>query len=86
MIKPPDLKNKEYPLLMYVYGGPGINTVNDSGMDELFLVVNACSKGYIVVSVDARGTGYRGKDFKHATYLQLGKMKQKIKLLLLKNW
>jgi dipeptidyl-peptidase-4 len=30
-------------------------------------------KGYIIVSVDNRGTGARGKDFKHITYKQLGK-------------
>ena len=75
MIKPPDFKkNKEYPLLMYVYGGPGINTVNDSWeWMNYFWWQMLAQKGYIVVSVDARGTGYRGKDFKHATYLQLGK-------------
>ena len=75
MIKPPDFKkNKEYPLLMYVYGGPGINTVNDDWeWMNYFWWQMLAQKGYIVVSVDARGTGFRGKDFKHSTYLQLGK-------------
>ena len=31
-------------------------------------------QGFVVISVDNRGTGYRGRDFKHATYLQLGKL------------
>jgi dipeptidyl-peptidase-4 len=31
-------------------------------------------EGYIVVSVDPRGTMRRGRDFKHSTYLQLGKL------------
>ena len=31
-------------------------------------------KGFVIISVDSRGTGYRGKDFKHSTYLQLGKL------------
>jgi dipeptidyl-peptidase-4 len=31
------------------------------------------SQGYVVVSVDSRGTGYRGADFKKVTYKQLGK-------------
>jgi dipeptidyl-peptidase-4 len=30
-------------------------------------------KGYIIVSVDNTGTGYRGEEFKKKTYLQLGK-------------
>ncbi len=67
-------ETKKHPVLMYVYGGPGINTVGDSwdggnGMWFNHLV----SKGYIVVSVDARGTGYRGAEFKKVTYKQLGK-------------
>ena len=76
MIKPPDFKkNKEYPLLMYVYGGPGINTVNDDWeWMNYFWWQMLAQEGYIVVSVDARGTGFRGKDFKHSTYLQLGKL------------
>jgi dipeptidyl-peptidase-4 len=31
-------------------------------------------KGYMVVSVDGRGTGFRGEEFKKCTYLQLGKL------------
>ncbi|MCB9195923.1 MAG: S9 family peptidase [Flavobacteriales bacterium] len=75
MIKPSDFdENKKYPLLMFVYGGPGINTVNDEwSYGNYFWFQSLAQQGYIVVSVDARGTGYRGKDFKHCTYLQLGK-------------
>ncbi|MEC8603981.1 MAG: alpha/beta fold hydrolase, partial [Bacteroidota bacterium] len=75
MIKPTNFKkNKKYPLLMFVYGGPGINTVNDSWeWMNYFWWQMLAQNGYIVVSVDARGTGYRGRDFKHSTYLQLGK-------------
>jgi dipeptidyl-peptidase-4 len=75
MIKPSNFdEQKEYPLLMFVYGGPGINTVNDAwSYGNYFWFQSLAEKGYIVVSVDARGTGYRGKDFKHSTYLQLGK-------------
>lgn len=75
MIKPSNFdETKQYPLLMFVYGGPGINTVNDEwSYGNYFWFQSLAQKGYIVVSVDARGTGYRGKDFKHCTYLQLGK-------------
>lgn len=75
MIKPVDFDpNKQYPVLMYVYNGPGINTVNNSwGGSRTLYWHYLTQQGYIVVSVDGRGTGYRGRDFKHSTYLQLGK-------------
>lgn len=65
----------EYPVYMNVYGGPGHNEVTNQwdGNDFMFHQLLA-SKGYIVVSVDPRGTQYRGADFKKATYLQLGKL------------
>jgi dipeptidyl-peptidase-4 len=65
---------KKYPVLMFVYGGPGINTVNDSwDGGNTFWFNHLASQGYIIVSVDARGTGYRGAEFKKVTYKQLGK-------------
>ena len=75
-ILPPNFnKAKKYPLLMFVYGGPGINTVNDGWeWNNYFWWQSLAQKGYVVISVDARGTSYRGKDFKHCTYLQLGKL------------
>lgn len=76
MIKPPDFDNsKQYPLLMYVYGGPGAQTVNDSwGNKNAFWYQMLAQQGYIVVSVDNRGTGARGADFKKCTYKELGKL------------
>ena len=66
---------KKHPLLIYVYGGPGINTVNNAwSWMNYFWFQYLVKQGFVVVSVDNRGTGYRGKEFKHATYLQLGKL------------
>lgn len=75
MVKPSVMeKDKKYPVLMFVYGGPGINTVNDTwSYGNYFWFQSLAQQGYIVVSVDARGTGYRGREFKHCTYLELGK-------------
>ena len=75
MIKPPDFDPaKKYPVLMYVYGGPGSQTVLNSWDRGYYLWDQLLAeKGYILVSVDNRGTGARGKEFKSIPYLQLGK-------------
>ena len=75
MIKPSNFDpSKKYPVLMYVYGGPGSQTVKNSwgGANYLWYQMLA-QKGYIIVSVDNRGTGARGEKFKKLTYKQLGK-------------
>jgi dipeptidyl-peptidase-4 len=74
MIKPYDFDaSKKYPVLMYVYGGPGSQTVrNNWGGGNLWYQMLS-SKGIIIVSVDNRGTGARGEEFKKMTYLELGK-------------
>src|SRR5690606_28647584 len=76
MIKPADFDpTKKYPVFVHVYGGPGSNTVEDTwGSMEYMYHQLLAQKGYIVVSVDPRGTMYRGADFKKSTYLQLGKL------------
>ncbi len=75
IIKPPHFDpDKKYPVLMYVYGGPGIQTVNNSwGWSNYFWFQMLAEKGIVVISVDNRGTGARGELFKKMTYLQLGK-------------
>lgn len=75
MIKPTNFDAaKSYPVLMYVYGGPGSQTVTDSWKGQNYWWFQMLAqKGYIVVSVDNRGTGARGEEFKKTTYLTLGK-------------
>jgi dipeptidyl-peptidase-4 len=75
MIKPADFDaSKKYPLLMYQYSGPGSQNVSNSwmGVNDYWHQI-LVSKGYIVACVDGRGTGYKGSDFKKATYLNLVK-------------
>lgn len=68
-------EKKKYPVFMTVYGGPGRNMVADMYESRNYLWHQMLTqKGYIVVSVDPRGTQFRGRDFKHATYLNLGKL------------
>ena len=75
IMKPADFdESKKYPVLMYVYGGPGhqlvlnqYNWYNDMWFQHL------AAQGYIIVNVDNRGTGGKGRDFRKMTYLELGK-------------
>ena len=76
MMKPKNFDpTKKYPVYMTVYGGPGSNMVKDAfgGNDYMYHQL-LTQRGYIVMSVDPRGTMYRGTKFKKSTYLQLGKL------------
>ena len=71
---PPNFKSsKKYPVLIYVYGGPGYQTVKDSWQGNIHVWHQyMATKGYVVVSVDGRGTGGRGQEYKNSTYGHLG--------------
>ena len=75
MIKPPNFdKSKEYPLYMFLYGGPGSQQVKNSfGWNNYYWHQMLAQKGYIVACVDNRGTGGKGAEFKKMTYKELGK-------------
>ena len=76
MLKPANFDPaRKYPVLFDNYGGPGSQTVQNQydgylGSWHQLLV----QKGIIIVSVDNRGTGGRGRQFKKVTQLQLGKL------------
>lgn len=74
MMKPKDFDPaKQYPVFMYVYGGPGSQTVqNRWGGRREYWFQYLTQQGYIVVSVDNRGTGARGQAFQKTTYQKLG--------------
>lgn len=75
MLKPEKMEaGKEYPVFMFLYGGPGSQQVTDSwGGDRFAWFQMLVQQGYIVACVDNRGTGGRGEAFKKMTYLQMGK-------------
>ncbi|WP_044402381.1 S9 family peptidase [Lacinutrix sp. Hel_I_90] len=74
-IKPADFDaNKEYPLFMYQYSGPGSQQVaNRWNVANDYWYQMLAQKGYIVACVDGRGTGLKGADFKKVTQNELGK-------------
>lgn len=75
MLKPSNFNpNKKYPVLFCNYGGPGSQQVtNRFGAVSLWHQLLA-ENGFIIVSIDNTGTGFRGEEFKKKTYLQLGKL------------
>ncbi|GAB3030343.1 S9 family peptidase [Spirosoma pulveris] len=89
MIRPANFDStgaKKYPVLMFVYGGPGSQTVkNDWDSRDFFWYQTLADKGYIIVSVDGRGTGARGAAFRTATYAQLGKLETEDQMAAARN-
>ena len=75
MIKPNDFDpSKEYPVFMFQYSGPGSQSVSNTffGTNDYWYQLLA-NEGCIIVTVDPRGTGYKGADFKKVTQNELGK-------------
>jgi dipeptidyl-peptidase-4 len=66
---------KKYPVLMHVYGGPGVQTVTDDwdGPNYLWHQLLA-QRGYIIVSFDNRGTPGRGLEFANCIYKDMGNL------------
>lgn len=74
MLKPTNFNPaKKYPVLFCNYGGPGSQQVANRFGAVSFWHQLLAQRGFIVVSVDNTGTGFRGEEFKKKTYLQLGK-------------
>lgn len=76
MIKPVDFDPaKKYPVFVYVYGGPHAQLVTDSrlGGADLFMYYMA-QEGYVVLTLDNRGTANRGRDFEQAIFRNLGEV------------
>jgi dipeptidyl-peptidase-4 len=71
LIKPEGFDpSKRYPVAVYVYGGPASQTVTDSwpGRGDHLFNQYLAQHGYVVFSLDNRGTPRRGRDFGGALY------------------
>lgn len=75
LILPPDFdNNKKYPCLIYVYGGPHSQMVSNTFMSGGAFLYYLAQKGYIIFTLDNRGTSYRGAEFEKCIHRQLGKL------------
>ena len=74
LIKPYDFDpNKKYPVIVYVYGGPHAQMITDSwtagaGIDLLYYA----QEGFIVFTLDNRGSADRGEAFEQVIHRQCG--------------
>jgi dipeptidyl-peptidase-4 len=74
LIFPPDFDpDKKYPMFVYVYGGPHSQRVRNIwlGRTSLWLQYMA-TLGYVIFTIDNRGTDYRGLEFEQITHRRLG--------------
>lgn len=74
LITPPNMEpGKKYPTLVYVYGGPHSQLVTDNWLagGNLYFTFLA-QQGYVVYTLDSRGTDNRGFEFESCTHRQLG--------------
>ncbi len=74
MIKPPDFDpHRKYPVLVYTYGGPHAQVVMNEWERSTFLWHQLMAqKGYIIFSLDNRGSAGRGHVFEEPIHYRLG--------------
>lgn len=65
---------KKYPVIVYWYGGPHAQMINNTwngGTGDLWFQYMA-ERGYVVFTLDTRGSDNRGKDFEQSMFRKLG--------------
>ena len=72
MLSPRRVPGKRYPVYLYVYGGPHGQQVTDAWYGQLPLHEALVDKGWIVFTIDNRGTNRRGTKFESAVYRSMG--------------
>lgn len=76
LIKPLNLEpQKKYPVVVYVYGGPHVQLVTNSWLGGAnFYLLYLAQQGYVVFTIDNRGSANRGRAFEHAIHRRLGQV------------
>jgi dipeptidyl-peptidase-4 len=75
MIKPIDFNpEKKYPVFLYVYGGPHAQLITNSYLGGAGIFLNyMATKGYVVFTLDNRGSANRGLAFENIIHRNLGR-------------
>ena len=71
--------SRKYPLLVDVYGGPGAQRVRNAWggyprSNEGYFRQLLAQNGYVVLTLDNRGSGFRGDAFEQALHRHMGKV------------
>ncbi len=79
LITPPDFDSaKKYPAIVYVYGGPHAQLITDSWLGGAGLFLNyLAQQGFVIFTLDNRGSANRGRDFEQAIFRNLGTLEVK---------
>ncbi len=83
MFKPVDFDStKKYPVIVYLYGGPNVQLINNTwnGGGDLWFQYLA-ERGFLVFTLDSRGSDNRGKAFEQATFQHLGTVEMQDQLV-----
>lgn len=73
LITPPNMDpTKKYPCLIYVYGGPHSQLVTNSFVSGGVFLEFMAQQGYVVFTLDNRGTQNRGAEFEQCIHRNLG--------------
>ena len=72
---------KKYPVIIYVYGGPHLQLIQNNWLGGATLWdYYMAQEGYIIFSIDNRGSANRGFEFESSTFRKLGQMEMKDQL------
>ena len=76
LIKPYNFdENRKYPVLIYVYNGPGVQLIRNNWLASSPLWMHyLANTGYIVFTIDGRGSENRGRDFEQVIFGELGRV------------
>ena len=70
---PPDFNSQQqYPLLVYVYGGPGFQAVDEKWNQGDYQTYLSGSQGVVYAIIDPKGSGFQGSDWLFSVYKNFG--------------
>ncbi len=82
IIKPSSFDaSKKYPVMVYVYGGPHAQLVTNDWLGGASLWMHwMAEQGYVIFTLDGRGSAHRGFDFESSVHRNLGTLEIKDQL------